>query len=272
MNTMPTTPDYARLPRSWKKRYPFRLACPSFVYPADYDVNVDRLGPHVDDIELLFFEGRRESLPTAALIERLMRLGRRHNVGFNVHLPTDLPLWDDDTHVIQTAAATIKTMTRILAPLVPRFYVLHLEGPAHALTGGIERRTWQATATRGLETLINEGCPVRDFWLENQTVSLDWIAPLMETFDLDLCLDIGHLRLAGGDLGRTLSRWQDRIRALHIHGVSGGRDHRALSCLPTRDQGALVSFLKSFDGSVSVEVFDFEALYESLLVLEDWMA
>jgi sugar phosphate isomerase/epimerase len=268
---MPKTPDYPRLPRFWKKRYPFRLACPSFVYPADYDVNVDRLGPHVDDIELLFFEGRPESHPSAALIDRLVRLGRRHDVGFNVHLPTDLPLWDDDTQAAKAAALTIKTMTRILAPLAPCFYVLHLERPTHTLAVSIGQRAWQASATRGLEMLIDEGCPVPDFRVENQTVPLDWIAPLLEAFDLDLCLDIGHLQLAGGDLAPTLSRWQERIRALHIHGVSDGRDHRALSCLPTRDQEALAAFLKSFDGSVSVEVFDYEALCESLLVLEDWM-
>lgn len=271
MRSMPTMPDYPRLPRSWKKRYPFRLACPSFVYPADYDVNVDRLGPHVDDIELLFFESRRESRPTAALIDRLVRLGQRHDVGFNVHLPTDLPLWDDDTLAVKTAAGTIKTMTRILAPLVPCFYVLHLERPIPSRAGTIGQRAWQAYVTRGLEMLIKEGCPVWDFRVENQTVSLDWIAPLVEAFDLDLCLDIGHLQLAGRDLAQTLSRWQKRIRALHIHGVNSGRDHRALSCLPIRDQDVLADFLKSFQGSVSVEVFGYQALCESLLVLEDWM-
>ncbi|MDJ0668526.1 MAG: cobamide remodeling phosphodiesterase CbiR [Desulfobacterales bacterium] len=270
MSPMPTTPDYPRLPRSWKNRYPFRLACPSFVYPDDYDVNVDCLGPHVDEIELLFFEGRRESRPTSALVDRLVRLGKRHAVGYNVHLPTDLLLWDDDTLAVETAAGTIKTLTRILTPLNPRFYVLHLERPTSP-AGSAGKRAWQACVTKGLKMLIAKGCPVRNFRVENQTAPLDWIAPLLEAFDMDLCLDIGHLQLAGEDLASTLSRWPKRIRALHIHGVSGGRDHRALSCLPIRDQVALTDFLKTFDGSVCVEVFGYQALCDSLLVLEEWM-
>ena len=53
----------------YKGRYPFRLAATSFVYPADYDVNVARLGRFVDEIELLFFEIRNaDSLPSPALI------------------------------------------------------------------------------------------------------------------------------------------------------------------------------------------------------------
>ena len=269
MNAIPTSSDTPFLPRCWKKRYNFRLACPSFVYPADYDINVDRLGPHVDDIELLFFEGRRESLPTAPLVERLAVLGQRHAVGFNVHLPTDLPLLSADAPTARKAASTMKTLTQILAPLAPRFFVLHLE--TENPTQRIGPRRWQAWAARGLELLIAEGCPVQDFRVENHTVPLDWLAPLVEAFDLDLCLDIGHLHLAGGDLAQTLSRRQRRIRALHIHGVCDGRDHRALSCLPARDQEVLAGFLKSFAGSVTVEIFGFKDLCESLLLLEDWM-
>ena len=269
MDPRPTSPEYPRLPRSWKKRYTFRLACPSFVYPADYDVNVDRLGPHVDDIELLFFEGQRESRPSAALVDRLAVLGQRHAVGFNVHLPTDLPLLSEDDQASRNAAATIKTMTQILAPLKPRFFVLHLEIQQPSRCMG--PRSWQACAARALGHLIAEGCPLQDFRVENHIVPLDWFAPLVEAFNLDLCLDVGHLHLAGGDLAHTLDRWQERIRALHIHGVSDGHDHRALSCLSARDRDVLAEFLKSFVGSVTVEIFSIEGLCESLLLLDDWM-
>ena len=124
----------------------------------------------------------------------------------------------------------------------------------------------------GLGRLVAAGCDPRTLRLENQSAPVAWIEPALAEFDLELCLDIGHLKLTGQDLGTTLSRWHPRIGALHIHGVADGRDHRSLTCLSSRDRHALSTYLQSFRGSVSVEVFDFPGLRDSLLLLETWMA
>jgi hypothetical protein len=74
-----------------KNGSPFPCACPSFVYPAGYVDNVRHLAPHVDEIELLFFESRfADSLPSRALIRELAQLARSGDITYNVHLPTDI--------------------------------------------------------------------------------------------------------------------------------------------------------------------------------------
>lgn len=259
------------LPRSWKNRYPFRLACPSFVYPADYDLNVDLLGPHVDEIELLFFESHPQSFPGRALVKRLVDLGQRHAVGYHVHLPDDLPLFEDCPAKQNRAAANVHEMMYRLAPLAPTFFVLHLEMATDKGFDTGDRRHWENRTIKGLEQLSLAGCALSALRIENQTVPLDWIEPVLDTFGLALCLDIGHLKLAGERLDRTLSRWHSHIRALHVHGVADGKDHRALTCLSAGDQSSLSDFLRSFRGSVSVEVFNFKGLYESLACIEAWL-
>lgn len=42
---------------------------------------------------------------------------------------------------------------------------------------------------------------------------------LLETTDVDLTLDIGHIQLAGGDPRECLRAWRDRVRHVHIKDV-----------------------------------------------------
>ncbi len=113
--------------RKYKQRFPFRLACPSFIYPADYLPNVQRLGPSMDEIELLFLEGRcREALPTPALISELAEIGRTMPLGYNVHLPTDVALTASDRGEQQLAAARLCQTLDLVRPLEASAHVLHL--------------------------------------------------------------------------------------------------------------------------------------------------
>lgn len=271
MTREPTTQRHPRLTQVWKGSYPFRLACPSFVYAADYDTNVDRLGPHVDEIELLVFESAADSLPTPEMIARLQALGRRHTVGYNIHLPTDVTLAADDADARRTAAERIHRVCRRVAPLAPAFHVLHLEYPPEkTLTSG-DRGRWEARVNQGLERLARRGVDLHTLRIENQRIPLDWLAAAAEAHDLGLCLDIGHLLLAGTSLEGALMRHHARIRALHVHGVDRGRDHRPLTCLTPHDQDVLKTYLHAFRGSVSVEVFDFDGLRASLRLIAEWL-
>ena len=113
--------------RKYKQRFPFRLACPSFIYPADYLPNVQRLGPSMDEIELLFLEGRcREALPTPALISELAEIGRTMPLGYNVHLPTDIALTASDRGEERLAAARLCQVLDLVRPLEASAHVLHL--------------------------------------------------------------------------------------------------------------------------------------------------
>ena len=80
---------YKKLKHSYKKKYPFSLSVPSFIYPAGYEDNVKMLGPFVDEVELLFMSGEKEEyLPDNSLIERLQVLSRIYDIKYNIHLPT----------------------------------------------------------------------------------------------------------------------------------------------------------------------------------------
>ena len=259
------------LPHSWKRRYPFRTGTTSFIYPAGYQENVTRLGAYLDEIELLMFESQPPSRPTEELARDLMELGRAHEVVYNVHLPTDLPLTHPDRSVRSRACRLLQEFITTLRPLSPTAYVLHLSPPDRVCPGR-DLRDWQSIAEETLGWILDTGITGRRLALENLFFPFSWLAPLVAAFDLGVCLDTGHLALQSGDLEKFLKDHDPRITIAHLHGLRDGQDHGPLSGLPSSYQALLSDWLETFTGSVSLEVFGFEPLLASLQWLDRMMA
>ena len=119
---------------------------------------------------------------------------------------------------------------------------------------------------------MQTGLPGRRLALENLHFPFAWLDPLIEAYDLSVCMDTGHLALQSGDLGMFLKHYGHRIAIGHLHGLSDGQDHRALTGLPDHYKALLAAWLKRFTGTVSLEVFAFEPLLESLTCLDRLMA
>ena len=265
--TKPTPPI---LPRSWKQQYPFRLATTSFIFPADYGENVDRLGPYVDEIELLMFESRPESRPTRALVGSLASLAQKHRVTYNVHLPVDLDPTHPEDRLRRRACRTLQAFIDILLPLEPSVFVLHLV-PPEGLGRGKALVPWQRRASASLKEILGVGLEPRRLALENLFFPFHWLTPVLVDRDLSVCLDTGHLALQGGALEAFLTDFGDRIAIAHLHGLRDGRDHAPLTALPKAYHAPLAAWLGRFQGTVSLEVFGFEALEASLFHLDRMM-
>ena len=263
--------NFPILPQSWKQRYPFRLGTTSFIYPAGYLENVTRLGPHLDEIELLMFESQPASRPTEKLVQDLQQLGQSQAVTYNVHLPTDLALTHPDRALRHRACRLMKDFVTTLTPLKPTVYVLHLTPPTQ-IHSGRDLLDWQRTAGKSLEGILAAGLPPRRLALENLMFPFIWLAPLLERFDLGVCFDSGHLALQHGDLEGFLMDYSQRIVIAHLHGLRAGRDHGPLEGLSTVYQHVLAGWVGGFEGSVSLEVFGFEPLLASLACLDRWMS
>ena len=142
---------FRTLPRSYKKRYPFRIGTTSFIYPAGYTENVARLGPHVDEIEILMFESHPDSRPTRQLVRDLAAQAETLSLTYNIHLPTDLDLTHPDPSRRHNACRILREFIASLMPLEPSVYVLHLPPPDGIRTAEHLRR-WHGIAAESLDT------------------------------------------------------------------------------------------------------------------------
>ncbi|GBC64034.1 sugar phosphate isomerase/epimerase [Desulfonema ishimotonii] len=266
--TNPTPPEpYPPLPKSYKGAYPFKLGTTSFIYPDRYRPNVRMLGPFLDEIELLMFESAwPDSLPSEDEIDSLARLGRELGVTYNVHLPTDVSLTDPVPEARQQAAEILRTFIDRTAPLNPSACALHLPFDAPSREPEAVVR-WQDQASNGLARLLPEKSSNRLIAVETLDYPFEWAGPVIEAFDLSVCMDIGHLLLYGFDARALFAEFLPRLSLIHLHGVRDGQDHIALDQL-SPDHAALVTdLLRQFDGVVSLEVFAYKHLVPSLSFL-----
>lgn len=254
---------YPPLPESYKAAYPFTLATTSFIYPDLYAPNARMLGPFVDEIELLFFDSTYSgSLPSENQIAELGRLGEMYDLTYNVHLPTDVCLTAPDRRSRKTAVENIRTVLELTEPLHPSSSVLHLP-----VDGGIEENAWDSWLDRvreGIAEIRKGGLNTGKIAVETLNYPLERAMPIVEEFDLSICMDIGHLLLYGFDPTAFFERHADRIRIIHLHGVRDGKDHLALDQLDERRSRMVVDILNRFKGVVSLEVFSYKTLALSL--------
>jgi sugar phosphate isomerase/epimerase len=247
-----------------KNVYPFRLATTSFIFRADYDENVKRLGSWVDEIELLFFESRSpDACPANELIDTLGRLAADLNITYNIHLPIDI---DPGSLQARRRSAARQVLTRFIRqslPLSPTSFTLHL--PYTMKTGDPDAiRHWQASVTEVVKALLDGSFDPGLICVENLDYPFAWAAGIVERFDLRVCFDIGHLIIQDRSPESFFSQYEDRIKIIHLHGVEGKQDHRSIDRIDPEIWKTIQARLKTFQGTVSLEVFSHADLSRSL--------
>ncbi len=267
----PMSTEYPCLPLSFKHRFPFRLSVPSFIYPADYLTNVRRLGPFVDEIELLLLESQFESLPSAQEIESLAALALEMSISYNVHLPIDLDMGGIHPEARRCAIDRMTTILELVRPLNPTTHTLHLDYSREDQRP-VTIAQWQECACEALAALLNQtAIPAQRISVETLDYPPEWFAPMVNRLDLSVCLDAGHIVRYGFDLPSVLALFGPQITICHLHGVDQGRDHLGLDRLAIQPRETLTRFLRGFKGSASLEVFSFERLQASLGCIKEMM-
>jgi sugar phosphate isomerase/epimerase len=250
------------MPRSLKNRFPFRLGTTSFIHPAGYEDNVRLLAPLVDEIELLFLESAH--LPSANEISELKALADTQEVTYNIHLPMDISLADPSAGIRRQSREAVLSALERVYPLNASTHTLHV---TYAMPDKRPARvaSWQMYAGESLDHLL-ESAPITadDLSVETLDFPPQWLEPVVSRLEVPVCVDVGHVIRFGFDLGKTLDLFAGRIDIFHLHGVTGDQDHRGLSHLAPETCEIIASLLKSFHGSVSLEVFTVKDLMDSM--------
>lgn len=251
------------LPKFYKDHYPFKLCTTSFIYPDHIIPNVRKLGPVVDEIEVLVFESTADSLPTMADIRELASLSREFGVSYNIHLPLDISVTAPDSRSRRQAVRTVLKIMEMTAVLTPSTYTLHL--PFEETERDETTVTqWQERAFQSMTDILSANVNSRDISIETLDYPFEWAVPIVEALDTAVCLDLGHLILYGYDCREVFERHAARTAIIHLHGVEQDKDHLALDRLTEGHMRTVMNILRPFEGVVSLEVFSCQKLLASL--------
>ncbi|WP_300667304.1 cobamide remodeling phosphodiesterase CbiR [Desulfoluna sp.] len=248
---------------SYKDRFPFSLSVPSWLYPAGYAENVERVAPFVDGVELLFFEGKPSCLPDKEVWHSLLALQERYLLSYNIHMPTDENLASEHRGERHRALEAHKRLFDLAAPLAPVTHTIHLEYPE-----GVAPALWMQAAEESLVALSKTMDPAL-ITVETLDISLLPLADLLDTLGFKICLDLGHLIHFNLPIEETIERFAPACRMVHLHGVAGGKDHRALPLMDPALFSRLLPFLSTYTHTLSLEVFKAAPCFESIEFLAE---
>ena len=255
------------LPKSYKGVYPFKLCTTSFIYQDGYVPNVKKLGPYLDEIELLLFESKPGCLPNKNEIDELSLLSKEFDLTYNIHLPIDIYFGNRDPSVRQHAVETILRVLDLTSPLSPSTCTLHLSYDEASREKDKVKR-WQDLTYETMKQLINFGVKAENISIETLDYPFKWVEEIVRDFKFTICMDIGHLIVCGEEIKLFFDSYCDNISIIHLHGVENGRDHLSLEKLPGERAGEIIEILKRFSKVVSIEVFSYDDLRTSLKFFE----
>ncbi len=249
----------------------FRLATTSFIYRADYVTNVRRLAPFVDEIELLLFESHKSSLPSKAVVAELAQMADEHDITYNVHLPLDVYMGAVEAADRYKTVQSLSTVLDRVRPLSPTTHTLHLNYTESDQKPATIKAWQERTMDSVAQLLHTTDVPSQAISVETLDFAPQWLESIVARFDLGVCVDVGHVIRYGFNLQKVFKAFSQRIQILHLHGVNNGSDHLSLAHLGPDARQVVVPFLSNFNGSVSLELFSFQPLQDSLECLADMM-
>ena len=263
---------YAPLPKNYKKMFPFRLSTTSYIYPDHILPNVAMLAPFLDEIELVLFESEgHDNYPDDTQIKNLMSFCLRQDIAFNIHLPMDIFLGDENQEIRTKAISVVKTVVKRTLCLNPSVYVLHLD--LRNLNGQEETNieAWRKRLLRSIEEMAQSGIDLNRIAVETLGYPFEWIEDIVEESGFSICLDIGHILISGQDLKFYLGKYLAKTSIIHLHGYQNGIDHLGIDRLSESTLDMILTHIREYRGIVSVEVFSIEDLKKSLITLEkEW--
>ena len=255
------------LPKSYKGVFPFKIASPSYIYPDNFVQNVEMLAPYLDEIELILFESSPESLPSIKVIKKLVWLAEEFDITYNVHLPIDIYLADHDQTKRDYAVDTVKKVIDLTSSLSPSTHTLHLECKESSLANEPLKK-WQEIICSSMDRLIPH-------WLKGENISIEtlmypfaWVDEIIARFNLSVCLDVGHLILQKSELEPIFEQYAQKTPIIHLHGVENKQAHLSLDRISKKNMGPIMRILERYTGVVSLEVFSYHHLKNSLNFLE----
>ena len=249
--------------------FPFRLATTSYIYPDRIIPNVNVLAPFLDEVELVLFESEgQDNYPDEVELRDLMNFSLNGKVDFNVHLPVDIFLGDKDEEVRFKGVSVVEKVIGRTLCLKPSLYTLHFD--IRNRNGGEETdiEAWRRRIILSAKEMTERGIETERIAIETLSYPFEWIEDIVKEFGFSICLDIGHMLIYNLDIQGYLKKYLPHTSIIHLHGVENGVDHLGIDKLHGKIVDLILSRLHRFTGILSVEVFSFGDLKNSLEVLE----
>ena len=249
----------------------YRIGTTSYIYPDDIIPNIYRLKDRVDDVELLLFESDDDAnIHSTKDIVELKRLSREFDLTYTPHLPLDLQFGGASKSIRDESVNIAASIIDILSEIDPYCYILHLNITEDDKS---DIPVWQKRSGDSIKSMLSRTkCESNSIALENLNYPFEFLEDIIAEYDLSICIDIGHLIIAGNDVEEHLNRYIDSTRVIHLHGVDKERDHVSIRHIDKRLLMGISEILKEkkYGGVLTMEIFSEADFEESLTIVQQY--
>ncbi len=231
--------------------------------------NVEYLSRFFPYIQLLFFgRGYLDAVMAPVIIERLTAIQKARGVRYLVHLPLDLDLLNPDDTLLDRSLDVIRHIKEATKSLAPSAFILHIDRSLNFAYPHVPDKLRRRRFPEVIEKLRArfKGSP-EQLCIENLTYDLTEHAADIRAAGFSVCMDTGHLQKYRQETDAFIQSFADRIRVIHIHGETDGKDHRALGEKDVCLLSGIYGRLKNAELMTIIEVFSKNDLTDSIKAL-----
>lgn len=255
----------------YRNKFPFKIGTTSYIIPYEKDhvvQNVRFLKDRVDCIQLLYFSREYiEDVASLEIVGHLAEIRKACPMEYTIHLPVDMALFEKGPDGLAQQMQFIRFFMERSAPLDVQQYVLHIDGGnMPAVPGKDEIKRFHHILEAVCKSFPAEK---NRLLVENLEYDLMPFYKELMCFDMRVCMDAGHIMKLGLSVTRFLETFGDRIEQVHLHGFDGNKDHIALPRTDLKIIRPVLEFLKTYTGTVVLEVYNESDLKESLEYLAE---
>lgn len=258
--------------KDYRNQFPFRIGTTSYIIPQADDnliANVSYLMNHFDKIQLLFFgKDYLNEVASPDILLKLLQLKSESQISYSIHLPIDLYLLDCGMSQLEKSIDIIEHIMTISDRLCIDEYILHIDRKGSSRQKiDIKLEEFENVLNR---LSVRLGQETSKIYLENTNNDLVQFKDIIANSMHPVCMDVGHLHLLSLRLSDFISAFENRIKEIHLHGCAGNNDHLSLMNSEVSYLKPIMNYLRVYNQSVIVEVFNEEDLKGSMEYLENY--
>ncbi len=257
--------------KDYRNIFPFKIGTSSFVLHVKKDNiirNIEFLKDSFDKIQLLLFgKDYLDDFFNPSVLNNLIRIKNENLIKYSIHLPIDLYLLNSSKIKRERALDVVFKIIEKTKVLDVKEYILHIDGNGEKVELNKSNFELFEDVCKKIKSKVSN---TDSIIIENTSYDLTFFKNIIYKYNYSVCLDIGHLIICDLDIGKFIDEFKSKIKVIHIHGVKNNKDHKPLNDLDKNVLKIIINYLKSYDNSVIIEVFNKSYLIKSIKFLKKY--
>lgn len=255
--------------KDYRNIFPFMIGASSFVLHVKKDNiirNIEFLKNSFDKIQLLLFgKDYLDDFFKPSVLNNLKKIKNENSIKYSIHLPIDLELLNDSRTTRNKSLDVIFKIMEKTRHLDIKEFILHIDRNGDMVELNKSNFNIFDEICKKIKNEISE---TNLFSIENTSYDLTYFKDIIFNYNYSICMDIGHLVICDLDINKFIDIYDSKINVIHIHGVKNKIDHKPLNKLDKSFLRIIINYLKIYNNSVIVEVFNKSYLLKSIKFLK----